>query len=75
MSESAEWVEGFRAPSGEVEVEHLRGVPWYDAAVPSRFHKCRPQTRGWSNYFTRIFRCACGAISRDGRNWDERNSR
>lgn len=27
------------------------------------------------NHFSQVLRCACGAISHDGRHWSERNSR
>lgn len=47
------------AGSGDVELEHLDGVPWYKAPLPPRIHSCTPQTRGWSG-FQRIKRCACG---------------
>lgn len=50
-------------------VEHLDGIPWYEAPRPRRWHRCKPQTRGHS-----IARCACGAIWILG-GWVERNSR
>jgi hypothetical protein len=58
----------------ETEIEHLDGVPWYDAPLPSREHTCWPQTRGWSGFFTRIDRCACGATWIDG-GWTGRDER
>jgi hypothetical protein len=57
-------------------IEHREGVPWHEAPVPSRWHRCTPQTRG---LLADVERCACGAIrSRHGLgsgSWGERNSR
>lgn len=75
MSATADWQLDYRTEDGSVETEHLGGVDWMDAPLPGRWHRCRPQTRGWVNHFTRVYRCACGAISMDGRHWDERNQR
>lgn len=55
-------------------LEDLDGVHWSDAPVPPRWHRCKAQTQGllptgW------VSRCACGAISKDGRWWSRRNSR
>ena len=57
-----------------VETEHLNGIPWYNATIPHRFHRCKPQTKGWLNWLTRIQRCSCGAINM-GHGWAEKNSR
>jgi hypothetical protein len=70
------FVQGYVAEDGSVEVEHFHGIPWHDAPVPSRFHRCRVQTRGYIHYFTPVQRCACGAIRMDNhRRWLDRNSR
>lgn len=69
------WVKGYEAPDRSTSIEHLDGVAWFDAPLPSRFHRCTPQTKGWTYWFTQTFRCACGAISFDGKHWSERNSR
>lgn len=55
--------------------EHVDGIPWHDAPVPPRLHRCKPQTKGWVNFFTQVDRCACGAIRMDGGRWMERNAR
>lgn len=63
---------------GSTQIEELDGISWADAPIPRRWHKCAPQTKGWLNYFTQVFRCACGAIARvDGGElyWMEKNSR
>lgn len=60
---------------GRTQIFDLDGVSWHDAPIPERRHKCSTQTKGYINYFTSVYRCACGAISKDGRRWDERNSR
>lgn len=72
---TGEYVEAFRSPDGRTLIEHLGGVSWSDAPIPLRFHKCKTQTRGWTNYLTETRRCACGAVSLDGSDWIERNSR
>jgi hypothetical protein len=68
------WVPDQQA-AGHTDAEHLDGVPWYDAPVPPRFHRCKPQTRGW--YKTSfIERCACGAIRSQGSyGWISKNER
>lgn len=56
-------------------IEHLDGVEWWDAPVPRRRHRCRPQTRARVNGEL-IERCACGALAFDGDGfWIQRNSR
>lgn len=61
--------------SGETAQEHRDGIRWMDAPIPPRLHRCFVQTRGWSNMFTRVHRCACGAIRMDGGPWLRRNER
>jgi hypothetical protein len=57
-------------------VENLDGVEWYKAPIPSRFHRCTPQTRGGPYGLIDIYRCACGAITETGcHGWLNRNSR
>jgi len=55
-------------------MEHTDGVPWWKASVPDRFHRCQVQTRGYIG-FSRIDRCACGAIRHERGWWRERNRR
>lgn len=58
------------------DVRSRGGVDWFDAPIPHRFHRCRPQTMGWTKHFTWIERCACGAMRRDeDLHWTWRNSR
>jgi hypothetical protein len=56
-----------------IEMIHKDGVPWWDAPLPRRWHRCWPQTTGWVG-MTRTQRCACGAM-RTGfdRGWSFRN--
>lgn len=56
-------------------VQNLDGVPWFEAKRPRRWHRCKPQTRGQAGFAGYLERCACGAISREGRHWFDRNSR
>lgn len=72
------------------EIEHVDGVPWYEAPIPAEDHVCVPQTKGWVG-LSQWWRCACGAIAhtddlrgplqyrsmrhRYSRAWMERNSR
>ena len=67
----------FKYEDGSVEFHNLDGIPWNEARIPSRFHLCTPQTRGYTNYFTYVERCACGAIRIGGRKhfWLDINSR
>jgi hypothetical protein len=58
----------------DLELVHANGVPWWEAKVPHRWHRCRVQTSG-VHRFVQVERCACGAIRLDGRVWLERNSR
>lgn len=56
-------------------IENKDGVTWSEAPLPKRFHKCRPQSRGWIK-FSFIERCACGAHRYDGcGSWMLKNSR
>jgi hypothetical protein len=64
--EDAEWI-------ADGALEHLGGIPWFEAATPWIFHRCKPQTRGMVSG-SLIERCACGAIRRNGHSWRERNS-
>lgn len=57
-----------------LSVEHLDGVPWYEAPIPSRLHHCWAQTRALDEG-VRIERCPCAAIRLDGDGWVERNNR
>lgn len=56
-----------------LEIEHKDNIPFWQAPVPRRWHKCSAQTRGWSG-LNFVERCACGAIRFEGC-WIERNSR
>jgi hypothetical protein len=57
------------------EVNHVNDIPWYEAKIPFWLHFCKTQTTGWVSWFTKVDRCACGAIRRDGGRWFERNTR
>lgn len=77
--QEAEWIKEPAYPSTKVfgpePHEHLGGVPWFEAPIPRKLHRCKPQTRGYINYFTLIERCACGAIRMDDQDpWTDRNS-
>lgn len=64
-------------PYGQLDpdLHHLDGVPHSEAPIPRRLHRYWVQSYGWSG-FTKVERCACGAIRRGGRRWwSERNSR
>ena len=60
---------------GNLEVEHVDGIPWHEAPVPRRFHFCKPQTTGWIDFFARVDRCACGAYRKDMSMWISKNER
>jgi hypothetical protein len=68
-------------PSGDpmTWIEHLRGIPWWEAGIPPRNHQCWAQTRGFIR-LNLTQRCACGAIRMprhhlDSVGWSNRNSR
>lgn len=53
---------------------HTNGIPWHEAPLPRRFHRCWIQTYGMVGGII-VSRCPCGAISYDLYDWMERNSR
>lgn len=56
-------------------LSHLDGVPWFEAPIPSRMHRCWPQTIAWLG-LDQIFRCPCGALRNTRfQGWLECNSR
>lgn len=56
-------------------ITHVDRVPWWEAPLPSRWHRCWPQTTGRDHGFG-IERCPCGAARIEGFNqWLARNSR
>jgi hypothetical protein len=59
----------------ELEIYHRGGVDWLDAPTPNRRHTCRTQTFAWTNIFTAVHRCACGAIKIAPGDWQEKNSK
>ena len=82
-SDPARWLQEpadeFDFPRGYIssnDIKHLDGIPWHEAPLPPRFHRCKPQTKGWVG-FSQVNRCACGAIKDVGtqRGWCEKNSR
>lgn len=44
------------------DISHRDGIPWYDAPVPPRDHRCFGQTSGWIG-LTQYIRCPCGGIA------------
>lgn len=67
------WVE---AVPGDVRsaIVNRDGVWWHEAPKPPRFHRCKPQTKGWAT-LDEVRRCACGGVSLNGGRWFDRNSR
>jgi hypothetical protein len=57
--------DGERSPRPDPDVRHRDGVPWNEAPIPRRLHRCSVQTSGWTGPagLTQILRCACGAIA------------
>lgn len=74
----AGFVPGYINREGQTtEIHNLDGVPWHEAPIPRRFHRCRPQTMGLIG-FTWIARCACGALRYEDSPdspWLDRNAR
>lgn len=54
--------------------DHQDGVPWHEAPIPRRLHRCKAQSDEWFG-FTLYQKCACGAVSVNGRRWLDKNSR
>jgi hypothetical protein len=53
-----------------VSIEHLDGVPWWEAPPPPREHEHWAQTTGTLQVFEQVERCPCGAIRSNIRpNW------
>jgi len=45
---------------GGTRIESVDGIEWSKGEPPARWHRCRPQTRGWIGLdYTE--RCRCGA--------------
>lgn len=71
--------EQFRKEQEMEDAEERRnsigGVPWNEAPLPPRMHKCWAQTTGWIG-FEQVQRCACGALRnpRFGGGWLDKNS-
>ena len=59
----------------ELEIYHRNGVDWLNAPTPDRQHTCQTQTFAWTNLFTAVHRCACGAIKISPGRWGEKNSK
>lgn len=69
-----EWVTTHDLGEGlsNVTMESLGGVNWADAPLPSRWHRCTAQTRGWIGLdYTE--RCACGASRHERGPWIRKN--
>lgn len=56
-------------------LEHWDGIPWHEAPLPRRWHRCKAWTRGCVSIFTYVERCACGSIRLDRLVWIEKNQR
>lgn len=57
---------------------HKDDVPWSEAPLPRRLHRCEAWTVGVDRRDGKIetvHRCACGAINIDRLGWMEKNSR
>jgi hypothetical protein len=67
-------------PPGEFALiyytEHLNGAAWVDVPRPRRWHRCRPQTRGFFATSGYSERCACGGWRPEPYGqWARRNER
>lgn len=72
------------AATGRTEppmITHKGGIPWHEAPMPRRWHRCWAQTEGSVDGAVWTARCACGATRRfpslltSSGPWIERNSR
>lgn len=56
-------------------VEHRDGVPWSEAPLPRRRHRCTVWTSEWFG-LSQVCRCACGAsIENIVQRWSGKNAR
>lgn len=68
------WIQTYN--TDKTKVWDKNGIPWYDTPIPSRLHRCTAQTKALINYFTRVERCACGAVRiAPFHGWLDRNDR
>ncbi len=56
------------------DIRHLDGVAYYNAPLPLRIHRCRPQSAYWFRLEYRE-RCACGSLRLTGGRWLFKNRR
>lgn len=57
------------------DLENRDGLWWYEAPLPTRFHRCRAWTTQWIGETKRIQRCSCGSVRMGLGRWMEKNSR
>lgn len=55
-----------------IGITHVGGVPYYEAPLPPRLHRCRPWT---VNARLDVERCPCGSRRIDRGRWKLRNDR
>jgi hypothetical protein len=70
---AAKWTAKWTAAEERIGVVHRDGLPWNEAPLPRRWHRCAPWTT-----LNGYWRCACGGWthSRPGRVvWVDRNWR
>lgn len=65
-----------RTPVGSQRPVHRGGVPWDEAPLPPRWHRCYPHSGVWhhTEMETWLERCPCGGRRIEGRPWTARNS-
>ena len=74
-SATQKWVTDPDSVPGGASMRHLDGIPYWDAKTPRRWHRCKPQTRGFFDGAL-VERCACGGISSASSSiWHERNTK
>lgn len=64
-----------KSRDGRTEIYNFRGIDWFDAPIPWRFHICHAWTIGYDNWFTLVERCACGGRRIGGSRWWNKNER
>lgn len=55
--------------------EHLNGIPWDQAPIPRRWHRCKAQTVRHMGLMSVMDRCACGAYRDESGRWRLKNAR
>lgn len=67
--------DSFRGDAEFYKADHRDGIPWDEAPLPRRWHKCTAWSAEWFG-FSQVVHCACGAAMENiVREWSGKNAR